>query len=299
MDKEILIKKWLDNELSAEEFEAFKALEEYNDFIKLSEASKRFKAEDFDTEKELQVNLEKIKSEKRTKNNWIKSFFKVAAVVLICFGVYQYTTGLDTTISTLASQKTSLELPDQSKVSLNAKSQLTYNKSDWKTERKLNLKGEAYFNVTKGNTFKVITNSGTITVLGTQFNVKQRNNYFEVVCYEGSVKVDYNTVSKVLKPQDIFMVYNNKVIHSENNSTLQPTWITNVSSFKSVPYLEVLKEFERQFNVTIKAENIDKQTLFTGSFEHTNRNNALKSITIPLRLKYKDTNKNTIVLTRE
>ena len=45
-------------------------------------------------------------------------------------------------------------------------------------------------------------------------------------------------------------------------------------------------------------ENIDENQLFTGSFSHSNIDIALKSITLPLHLKYSKTN-NTITLKRD
>ena len=45
-------------------------------------------------------------------------------------------------------------LPDHSEVVLNADSEITYKKSNWDTNRKLELQGEAYFKVAKGKTLK-------------------------------------------------------------------------------------------------------------------------------------------------
>ena len=60
---------------------------------------------------------------------------ELAAILAISFSLYYYTTTLDTTIATMAMQKTYIELPDDSKVSLNAQSQLTYNKKNWNDDR--------------------------------------------------------------------------------------------------------------------------------------------------------------------
>jgi Fe2+-dicitrate sensor, membrane component len=65
-------------------------------------------------------------------------------------------------------------------VNLNSSSQLSYSKNKWDSKREVTLNGEAFFKVSKGSTFDVITLNGKVSVLGTQFNVKQRENYFEV-----------------------------------------------------------------------------------------------------------------------
>ena len=176
MKREELISKWLDNNLNDQELEAFKSLEDYDDLVKLNDNVQAFKADDYDTSKELENVLSTIKSTKQ-QTHWFKPFMRVAAILAVCFSLYYYTTTLDTTITTEYAQKTTVELPDASSVSLNAKSFIVFNKKSWKQERDVELIGEAFFKVAKGSTFNVITKSGTVTVYGTQFNVKQRDNY--------------------------------------------------------------------------------------------------------------------------
>ena len=101
---------------------------------------------------------------------------------------------------------------------LNAKSLLAFNKKDWKQEREVELDGEAFFKVAKGSSFNVITKSGTVTVYGTQFNVKQRDNYFEVICYEGLVGVTYNSQETKLKPGDSFLIIDGEIIAKEKEN---------------------------------------------------------------------------------
>jgi len=298
MKREDLIKKWLDNELNVQELEAFKQLEDYSDLVQLSDSLLQFKAPEYNTSKELNTVLMHINSEQRSKN-WLRPVLRIAAILALSFSVYYYTTTLDTNISTLAAQKTEIQLPDASQVSLNASSIITYNKSEWKTNRDISLEGEAFFKVTKGSKFKVNTSAGTVTVLGTQFNIKQRNNYFEVVCYEGSVKVTHNTNIVILKPGNSFLLIDGKTIAKEKETSLNPSWINNESTFKSMPFSYVLSEFERQYNVTINPQDIDLKQLFTGSFVHNNKELALKSITLPLNLNYSLQKNKTIVLSRE
>jgi len=299
MNREELISKWLDNNLNDQELQAFKNLEDYDDFIKLNNGLQAFKADDYDTSKELENVLSKIKSEKTpSKTYWLKPFMRVAAILAICFSLYYYTTTLDTTITTAVAQKTTIELPDASSVSLNTQSILVFNKNDWKKERDVELEGEAFFKVAKGSSFNVITKSGTVTVYGTQFNVKQRDNYFEVICYEGLVGVTYNSQETKLKPGDSFLIIDGKTIAKEKENRSTPSWLNNESTFKSLPYKTIVAEFERQYGVDITLINIDSTQLFTGSFTHDNIEIALKSITLPLHLTYSKTN-DTIILKGE
>lgn len=298
MEKELLILKWLNNDLNDQELEAFKALEEYDDLVKLSNGVQAFKAEDYDSSEELERVLKTIKKTNKKPKHWFKPAMQVAAILAICFSLYYYTTTLDTTISTDFAQKTTIELPDASSVSLNAKSFLAFNKKEWKHERDVELEGEAFFKVSKGSTFKVKTKAGTVTVFGTQFNVKQRDHYFEVICYEGIVGVTYNSQLTTLKAGDSLLIIDGKLIAKEKENRTTPSWLNNVSQFKSLPYKEVLDEFERQYNVTFNVQNIDTNQLFTGSFAHNNIDLALQAITLPLHVTYSKTN-HTITLKRE
>ena len=301
MKREDLIKKWLDDELNSQELQAFQELEEFEELTTLSNNLIRFKAPEYNTSEELNSVLHQIKSSnsKQTSTNWLRPVLRIAAVIAIMFSVYYYSTTLDTSFETQMAQKTELVLPDDSEVSLNALSSLTFNKHDWKNQRDVALKGEAYFKVAKGSKFNVKTATGTVTVLGTEFNVKQRENYFEVTCFEGSVKVVHSSDIVVLKPGDSFLKINGKLIAREKETLLQPSWMHNESSFKSMPFSYVLRELERQYNVQINPQNIDIEQLFTGSFGHDNIEMALKSITLPLNVKYNFKNKTTIELSRD
>jgi ferric-dicitrate binding protein FerR (iron transport regulator) len=296
MEKEYFIKKWLDNDLSAQELEAFKQLEDYKSLVQLNNDLQAFKTAKYNTEAELEKVLSRIEHT-QNKQSWIKPLLRIAAVLVIGFSIYFYTSSLNTTVSTLAANKTNIVLPDQSTVDLNSKSTLVYNKKSWKKEREVTLNGEAYFRVAKGSTFDVNTQYGTVTVLGTQFNVKQRDSYFEVICYEGLVSVSYKSKETKLKPGSRFLMIHGKVIATEKESNDSPSWLNNTSTFKSIPLQYVLNELERQYNVTIEVTNIDTSKLYTGSFSHDNLEIALKSVTLPFNLQY-SINNNTITLKR-
>ena len=270
----------------------------YDDLVKLNDSMQAFKADDYDTSRELESVLKTIKTSKKQSIHWVKPFMRAAAILTICFSLYYYTTTIDTTITTEFAQKTTIELPDASSVSLNAKSLLAFNKNSWKNEREVTLEGEAFFKVAKGSSFHVLTKSGIVTVHGTQFNVKQRDNYFEVICYEGLVGVTYNSQEIKLKPGDSFLIIDGKQIAKEKEKRTTPSWLNNESTFKSLPYKEVIAEFERQYQVDITLVNIDTNQLFTGSFAHNNLEVALKAITLPLHVTYSKTNR-TIILKRE
>ena len=105
-----------------------------------------------------------------------------------------------------------IELPDGSQVTMNSKSLIEFNPDSWESNRILKLSGEAYFKVNKGSQFTFNTKNGNVIVLGTEFNVNSLDNYFEVICYEGKVKVEKNTKEYILTPGKTVRKYNNNLI---------------------------------------------------------------------------------------
>lgn len=298
MKREELIQKWLDHSLTPQELEAFKQLEDYEELAKMNDALQYFKAPDVDTRTAYNTVITQKKNTTKS-TSWFKPLLKIAAILVIGFGAYMYATlPTLTTFKTVAANKTLVDLPDTSAVTLNAVSSLSFDKDSWDEERKVNLEGEAYFKVAKGVTFSVITDSGVVTVLGTQFNVKQRNDLFEVFCYEGSVKVTHNNTAIVLTPGQRYLILNGKESRYEKEELTAPTWIHNESSFKSLPLRMVIQEFERQYDVTVDAKNVDTLQVFTGSFTHTDIDMALKSITLPSGSTYQK-KQNSIILKRD
>ncbi len=299
MTREELIQKWLDHSLTPQELEAFKQLEDYEELTKMNAALQYFKAPDIDVDAAYDAVQKPKQKDTPKPTSWFKPLLRIAAILVIGFGAYMYTTlSSPTLVETQVASKRHIELPDASAVTLNAVSSLSFDEDSWEENREVILKGEAYFKVAKGATFSVITDAGTVTVLGTQFNVKQRNHLFEVFCYEGSVKVSHKDTDVVLKPGQRFLIVDGKQISNEKEMLKEPSWINNESSFKSLPLREVIQEFERQYNVTIDASNVDTSQVVTCGFTHTDIDMALQSITLPSQLKYQK-NQNSIILKRD
>lgn len=296
MTRELLINKWLNNELNPEEFEAFQQLEDYDDLVKLDQSVQRFKAPEYNSEVELASILQQLERLKTKKTNWLKPIMRVAAILVIAFGLYFYVASLDTNYQTDIAQQIETLLPDDSQIILNAASTLSYNKKSWNKNRIVILEGEAFFKVAKGSKFNVVTSDGIVSVLGTEFNVKQRDNYFEVYCFEGSVAVETLDATQVLKPGESFRVIDGNIEKISTQTVQLPTWLSKESSFDDVPVYLVFEEIERQFNITINSSQIEKTLLFNGAFTHTNLELALKSITIPLNLTYKIDNEKITIL---
>ena len=300
--QENYLAKWLNNELSEEERKQFEQSEEFASYQKLIEASGRLSAPEFDVEKALADLQERRGNEggKVIHLNTFQRFIRVAAAVaaIAVLSLY-FLSSSDTSVRTDFAERSEVVLPDNSEIILNAGSEITYSEKNWEKERTLNLKGEAFFKVAKGKKFQVATEAGTVTVLGTQFNVENRNGYFEVTCFEGLVSVSYQGQETQLAAGDAFLAIRGNIIPADNPSESVPVWMLDESSFKSTPLTYVLDELERQFDLELTTRNVNLDQLYTGSFSNTNLNLALESISAPSNLEFTIEGKQVLIYAKD
>ncbi|SHJ54189.1 FecR family protein [Aquimarina spongiae] len=299
MDREYLIKKWLADELTPEELQAFKELDDYDSHVRVMKGAKSFKASDHTTIPAADVFLSKAKSEKRKrkfKNFRYDRVLNIAAVLALFIGIGSvFFLSRSNTVETEIGEKENIELPDGSSIMLNSGSSVTYKPGKWSAERMVELEGEAFFKVGKGKRFDVVTPSGIVTVLGTEFNIKNREGYLEVTCYKGLIRLKSGDLDLNIRAGSTFTMIKGKTKFEEIEE-VSPDWTNNISVFDSVTFEEVLKEFERQYEVTFSLENVDVNRIFTGGFVHNDLEDGLKSITLPLDLIYSIDKKGTITL---
>ena len=296
---EDLLRKWMDNELDASELEVFNTLEDAAFLKKISIEVQSFKAPKYDSV----LEYEKLKNTLKSPVNLVvrpnfRAVWSYAAALLIGLGLFFTVSSSNTSLTSEKAEIKSQRLPDNSKVTINSASTLTYNTLLWRFDRRLKLEGEAYFEVVKGSDFSVKTPLGTVTVVGTKFKIKHRSDYFEVVCYEGAVSVSTTKETYLLQKGERFLQADNQKVERSNINDIDPYWLQNSSAFIAAPIKRVLNELERQYAVKIQTNGIDTSSLFTGRFTHDNLEMALKSITLPMGYIYSIT-ANTIVLSVE
>jgi transmembrane sensor len=283
--------KWLNRETSDENLAPLKETEGFKTIEKIAHYSSQIETPKVDVAKALE-NL-KLKTQNTAKKGKViqfnfKKLYKYAAAVVLLFTTsYFLLFNNNSSFKTALAQTKSFNLPDNSEVVLNANSEISYVKKEWEKKRNLTLKGEAYFKVQKGKKFTVNTSLGKVTVLGTQFNVKERENYFEVKTYEGLVRVTYKDTVVQLPKGSLFKVVKGVVDTTNAFDIYEKSWLQKESNFKSTSLGFVLAEIENQFDYKIETKDVDLNVLYTGGFTHKDINIALQSITIPLQLSYK------------
>ena len=124
--------------------------------------------------------------------------------------------------------------------------------------------------------------------------MKARKNRFDVVCFEGRVKVNYADTQILLTHGQSVSFENGKQIKAVVSLT-QPEWIGNEIAFYKENIRSILDEVERQYDITIELNTKDTTSLFTGKLPANDLNTALQIISTTYHLEAKQVSKNKII----
>ena len=181
-----------------------------------------------------------------------------------------------------------LVLSDGTKVKLNSGSSIKYPVRFLKgQDRKVFLKGEAYFDVTtdKAHPFIVNADEMNIRVLGTQFNLSfyPEDEDISTVLVEGAVvlykegaDINTNTSSQLVPGQMAeWNKINNTMTVKEVDTNIYTAWKDGYLLFKASPFYSIRSKLERHFNITIedRSGRLDNQ-IYTATF----RNETIEEI---------------------
>ncbi|MFY0608553.1 MAG: FecR domain-containing protein [Cyclobacteriaceae bacterium] len=222
--------------------------------------------------------------EKPAVNLWAYSGIAAAVTILIAFTIVFWDSGSPINHSTSIAQSQEITLPDGSVATLNANSQLSYSE-DW--NREVELTGEAFFEVEKGGRFLVKTPIGNVQVLGTSFNVFDREGEFEVACKTGKVNISIpsKAYNQDITPGQIVLLESDTVKQYERLPDLMGKWKTGEFYYSEQPISDVLDELKRQFDVQIDFQQ-SEDILFSGYFTNKNVETALDMVFLPLGYEY-------------
>lgn len=233
--------------------------------------------------------------EKVRSINWWPA---VAAACVLMFVAYTFffDSGIKTVTTPLAMTDI-ISLPDGSKVIVNADSEVTYDEDSWSTTRAVQLGGEAFFEVEKGSTFKVITPQGDIQVLGTSFNVYARDSVLNVACESGKVAVSSGGSKTVITRDEAVNVISG--IHSPIvRSHQRGTWRSGSYVYTGETLINVTSDLERCFGIKITMTNDLKEVKYTGKFSSNNLEQALAEVYWPTGGEY-TISKNKVSVTKK
>lgn len=179
------------------------------------------------------------------------------------------------TISTPNGGQYQVVLPDGSKVWLNAASSLRFPLTfDHLSERKVELKGEAYFEVAKQLNkakgkrvpFIVQTEKQRVEVLGTHFNVNayKEEPSLKTTLMEGSVKVISQKNALVLKPGEQATAANDQLLLAKVDTEEVISWKNGFFKFNNTDLKTIMRQAARWYNVDVEYEGHIPTLLITG-----------------------------------
>jgi len=211
-------------------------------------------------------------------------------------------------VMTRPGSRTKLILPDGSTVWLNASSKLTYGDDFLEKERRVQLDGEAFFEVAKneGKPFIINTAVMDVKVLGTSLNVRAYagDKKAEAVLVKGRIDIRVKRRPQehyLLSAYEKLSVAADPDIHPEKQLTIsnvevvgkdsviaETAWVDNELVFTGEPLAELAGRMERWFDLRIKVtgERL-RHFRMTGAFKNESPEEALKAISLITGCKYK------------
>jgi ferric-dicitrate binding protein FerR (iron transport regulator) len=252
------------------------------------------------------ISSTKISTTQTKKVNYFFFVRGVAASLLVLFCLYAQYEAFNykpelveipevalITRSNPAGQKSIIDLPDGTKIHLNAESEIEFTQEFSADIRFVSLKkGEAFFEVQKElRPFLIQIGKAKICVLGTSFNVKKiGNESLQVALVTGKVSVDTENGSRMrLEPNEMLVI--------EDGGKYQKTgfdpeevfgWKDNYLVFKTSGLPEVKRKLEQWYGVNIELKgDFDKEWTYSGIYKDELLENVLRGICMTSDMNYK------------
>lgn len=236
-----------------------------------------------------------------------KNILRIAAMFVVTFGLsymiihaFQQEDIEMQTVYVPAGQRTFVTLADGTTVWVNGKSTLTFPNRFSSRTRKVELDGEAYFDVRKNPEKQFIVSTAhqsAIKVLGTKFNVKAYKEADEVTTtlVEGKVNFEFYNASQY--PQYISMAPGQKLIYySQNGRTELNTtsgerelsWKDGKVIFRQTSLRDALDILADRYNAEfVVRENVPHDDLFSGTFTDRNLEQILNFIDVSSKVRWR------------
>jgi ferric-dicitrate binding protein FerR (iron transport regulator) len=225
-----------------------------------------------------------------------------------------------------AGERKSFQLPDGTKVMLNAGSIIHIFQDFNKQDRQITLEGEAFFDVTRDaqKPFVIHTSSMDVKVLGTTFNIKAypEDKMTEAALLNGSVEIRVKKDNSriLLHPSEKILIPNitrnttptpeknapgpgknyslGKLIANPVDSSIaEVSWTENKLAFTDNSFEEIATGLERWYNVSIQFEDPSlKQFRFTGTFDKKTIEQVLNALAASRPFEYRLEPGNKIVI---
>lgn len=271
---------------------------EYESFATLWNLTSQPEKQEIDLDTEWKKMESVIMPAKRKTISLIRILQVAASVILISalafFGVRSLTMDIDKAPSAGIAE---YNLPDGTRVSLNADSKISYKKGFGTSHRNLKLNGEGFFEVKKG-TLPFVINAGNASVMvtGTKFNLSAwpDDSELKLTVTEGAVKL-YETQRQQIHSYvtagqtGIYRSANNTISIARSVDVNDFAWKTGIMEFNNTPLSEVADILENTYHLVFNLDTLVNKCTVTVRFENQDADSVLKVLRSTLDLNiYRD-----------
>jgi transmembrane sensor len=200
----------------------------------------------------------------RPRAPWSPGWRAAAAIALAVGGgfVWQRAGGGDQVaasaqrVTTGVGQRDSLRLPDGTRIVLAPASELVVRYE--RGERKVELRGEAYFDVRhdENRPFSIVAGATVVRDIGTTFSVRSEADSVRVVVTSGSVELSAGRTSVTLGPSDVGSVAGKRMIATRGAYDASDlAWMEGRLVFREAPVQSVIAEVRRWYGIDLRVSD--------------------------------------------
>ena len=175
------------------------------------------------------------------------------------------------TVSTPNGGMYELVLSDGTKVWLDAASSLKYPTSFVGSERKVELTGEAYFEVVHNAKmpFRVVVNKVTVEDIGTHFNINAypEESAIKTTLVEGAVKVSSGNVAELLAPGKMASFHKSAFTLTDADIEQELAWKNGYFIFNKTGVEAMMRQLSRWYDVTVSYNGKVPDNVFVGQIK--------------------------------
>lgn len=212
------------------------------------------------------------------RNFWLYAAASIVALLIVFFGL-RYSPGEVETIASRSAKPVApsqisftntlnklykYTLPDNSVVWLKPHASIKFKRAFVNSTREIQLRGEAFFDVTKDPERPFLIHSGQIVtkVLGTSFNIKSSEAETEVAVVTGKVLV--YTVAKDKKEESVYLLPQQRVTYKTEKHQLlkeikklpaMQIWQKETLTFDNVKISDIVDRLNEEFRSNIVLED--------------------------------------------
>lgn len=288
-----------------------KNLNYYNGFKKIWEDSLLIAAENKTIDedaawKRLQNRIHdkevRVLTPKKSSVYWLRIAASILLISTLGWLGYSYFENKSNTLIQIYASNSTLNdtLPDGTTVTLNKNSSLSYASKFKGKTRPVTLKGEAFFNVSPNKTkpFIITINDVTVQVVGTSFNVKNKNGKTTVDVETGIVKVSKNKDQVELRHGEKVIIADHKpeLLKSTSKGRLYNYYRNKELVCDETPLEELVEVLNEIYDVNIIIKNPSlKEKPLTTVFKDQSLDQVLEVIQETFRIEIERKN-NQIIL---